>query len=42
MTVFYSICHDGHREYSAIRWLGNVILDEVDISYWIVPGTMED
>lgn len=41
MTVFYSILGPRRREYSFINWLGNVILDDVDISYWVVPGTLD-
>lgn len=42
MVVFYSISDAyGHRRIDAIGWLSEVILP-VDISYWAVPGTLED
>jgi hypothetical protein len=41
MTVFYSIYHDGHRGYSAITWLQDEIYPDADISYWVVPGTID-
>jgi len=42
MVVFYSICDEyGTRRIDAIGWLSNVILP-VDISYWAVPGTLEN
>ena len=42
MTVFYSIYDStGHREYCFTQYLGNLLLD-ADISYWIVPGTIND
>ncbi len=42
MTVFYSIYDNtGHREYCFTKYLGNLLLD-ADISYWIVPGTIND
>lgn len=41
MVVFYSITDFGKRRIDAITWLYNTILP-VDISYWAVPGTLED
>ena len=41
MTVFYSIREDNTRQIDAIEWLTDVILS-VDISYWAVPGTLEN
>ena len=41
MVVFYSICEDNTRQIDAIEWLTDVILS-VDISYWAVPGTLEN
>jgi len=40
MTVFYSSTDQGHL-YSFIEWIEDEILD-VDVSYWVVPGTLED
>jgi hypothetical protein len=43
MVVFYSMWYDPmHMKYTFTRYLGNLILDDVDISYWAVPGTLED
>ena len=48
MTVFYSMCGDdrygadGRRDYTFTRYLGNIIFDDLDISYWIIPGTFVD
>jgi hypothetical protein len=42
MTVFYSIYDErGTRDYCFTQYLGNLLL-ETDISYWIVPGTIND
>ena len=42
MIVFYSIVDEyGTRRIDVITWLYNSILP-VDISYWAVPGTLED
>ena len=42
MTVFYSIYDErGTREYCFTQYLGSVILS-TDISYWVVPGTIND
>ena len=41
MTVFYSTWYDGTFRYSFVRYLGEVIT-EADLSWWIVPGTLED
>ena len=42
MVVFYSETSIyGERRIYAITWLYNTILP-VDISYWAVPGTLED
>ena len=43
MVVFYYVANDsGKRQIDAqTGWLSNVILP-VDISYWAVPGTLED
>ena len=41
MVVFYSCDAYGHRSIDAFDWLSEVILP-VDISYWAVPGTLED
>ena len=41
MTVFYSIySNTGHREYCFTNWLGDIIFQDIDLSYWIVPGTL--
>jgi hypothetical protein len=42
MTVFYSYWYDNTRNISFIRYLSECICDEADISYWAVPGTLED
>jgi hypothetical protein len=42
MTVFYFKCFDGTREICFTRLLGEVTFPDIDISYWIVPGTLED
>lgn len=42
MTVFYTMCENKSREYLFTRMLGNIIFDDIDISYWAVPGTLED
>lgn len=42
MTVFYSVWCDGTRQISFIRFLGECICEDADISYWAVPGTLED
>ena len=41
MVVFYSVREDNTRQIDAIDWLSDVILS-VDISYWAVPGTLEN
>jgi hypothetical protein len=41
MVVFYSETSIGERRIDVITWLYNTILP-VDISYWAVPGTLED
>jgi hypothetical protein len=41
MVVFYSETSIGERRIDFITWLHNTILP-VDISYWAVPGTLED
>jgi|APCry1669192319_1035405.scaffolds.fasta_scaffold31094_3 hypothetical protein len=42
MVVFYSSNGKyGTRRIDFITWLHNTILP-VDISYWAVPGTLED
>ena len=46
MTVFYSISYDPYgnlcyRHDCITPWMANCILP-VDISYWAVPGTLED
>ena len=42
MTVFYSIYDYGRRDFCVTKYLGNIIFDDLDISYWVVPGTLED
>jgi len=43
MTVFYSVRRDGTFEFSCFAGLlGNIVIPDVDVSYWIVPGTLED
>lgn len=43
MVVFYYVANDsGKRQIDAINWLTDVIIDPIDISYWAVPGTLED
>lgn len=44
MTVFYSHWYDNTRRISFCRYMGDMICDAADISYWVVPGTlnMED
>ena len=43
MTVFYSIYNeDGTRDYCFTQYLSNIIFPDLDLSYWIVPGTLED
>ena len=40
MTVFYSIYNDdGTRDFCFTKYLGNIIFTDLDLSYWIVPGT---
>ena len=42
MTVFYTIMDiTGHREYTVTSWLGDIIFEDIDLSYWVVPGTLE-
>ena len=41
MTVFYTRCESGIREYTFTSWLGDVIFEDIDLSYWVVPGTLE-
>lgn len=42
MIVFYSIYDEqGTRKHAYIKWMADVIL-ATDISYWAVPGTLED
>lgn len=42
MVVFYTVRDaQGSRSIDFINWLSEVILP-VDISYWAVPGTLED
>ena len=41
MVVFYYNNANGTRRIDFITWLSNTILP-VDISYWAVPGTLED
>ena len=41
MVVFYCETEFGTRRIDAISWLHNIILP-VDISWWAVPGTLED
>ena len=41
MTVFYSICYDGRRDYFPIDFVEYIPSDAVDISYWVVPGTID-
>lgn len=41
MMVFYSHWYDDTHRVSFIRWLGECICEEADISYWAVPGTLE-
>ena len=41
MVVFYSDNGYGGRRIDAITWLTNAILP-VDVSWWAVPGTLED
>ena len=41
MTVFYSIYNeDGTRDYCFTQYLSNIIFHDLDLSYWIVPGTL--
>lgn len=40
MVVFYYQSYDNVRRIDFIRWLGNCVND-ADISYWAVPGTLE-
>jgi hypothetical protein len=40
MTVFYCIHADGLRHIDFIRYLSNIVLEDADISYWAVPGTL--
>lgn len=42
MTVFYSIWYDNTRMITFTRYMGNCSCDGADISYWVVPGTLED
>lgn len=42
MTVFYSIFENGNRDYTFTRYMGNIIFEDLDISYWAVPGTLVD
>lgn len=41
MTVFYTNLYDGTRRIDVVRYLGDIICP-CDISWWIVPGTIED
>jgi len=42
MVVFYSVVDvNGTRRIDVITWLSNAILP-ADISWWAVPGTLED
>jgi hypothetical protein len=41
MVVFYSETDFGKRRIDVITWLYNAILP-VDVSWWAVPGTLED
>lgn len=41
MTVFYSKQYDGGFTHSFIRYLGNAILEDFDVAYWVVPGTID-
>lgn len=42
MTVFYSIFDNNLREYTFTQYMGNIIFEDLDISYWAVPGTLVD
>jgi hypothetical protein len=42
MTVFYYIRRDGTFEHCYAGWLGDNIILNIDVSYWAVPGTLED
>ena len=42
MTVFYSVWYDNTRKISFIRYMGECICEAADISYWVVPGSLED
>lgn len=42
MTVFYSVRRDETYEFCFTRFLGNIIIPDVDVSYWAVPGTLVD
>lgn len=42
MVVFYSMWYDGGRMVTFTRYMGNCIVEPVDISYWAIPGTLED
>lgn len=41
MTVFYSRWHDDRRVVSFCRYMGECICEAADISYWVVPGTID-
>jgi hypothetical protein len=41
MVVFYSENETGGRRIDAITWLTDTVLS-IDISWWAVPGTLED
>jgi len=41
MVVFYCMMWNETRAYSFIRYLGDSISDG-DISWWAIPGTLED
>ena len=42
MVVFYTIMDiTGHRGYVYCVGLGDIIFEDIDLSYWAVPGTLE-
>ena len=41
MMVFYYTNYDGTLRYDFIRYLSEVITP-CDVSYWAIPGTLED
>lgn len=42
MIVFYSVYdNSGTRDFCFTELFSNVIIDEIDLSYWAVPGTLE-